>query len=519
MPNTRRRAAALGALAAASWANVALIDTWQTLFDPAHASATGARVSAESYWTALLVVLLAAAIGALAVWLSAGLSPRSRAVIGDVALVAALVQLSATLWRESGGMLTTLHAGLAHSHSAGWLLGGASALSVLALLLRHWRLCMEAGQRLLLVLSPFLVVTIGRAGLALRHADFGELDKTVLSRGIARPRKGPRVIIVVFDELDYTFAFGARPPQLQLPEFDRLRSQSVFATDVSPPAPATQLSLPSYILGQPVSSIAWQSSNSEGVHYRGQVAPKDIGVESTIFHDAATLGAPSELVGFYLPYCRWAFAALLERCSWRPLTWGGVFDGRVGLSAAVIRQLLALVAVGNRREHIARIEEITVAGERAVADKSRRLVFLHLPIPHSPPVWNAERGRYSLVRFDPSAYFDNLALADRVLGRLRAAIERGSSAEPTFLIVTSDHPWRYGPIHGAVGGKIPFIVRTPSAQRIEVTSHVDAVRLRALTTAFLNGKLQTAQDVATWLAEPASRDRSTVARTAATSRQ
>ncbi len=41
-------------------------------------------------------------------------------------------------------------------------------------------------------------------------------------------------------------------------------------------------------------------------------------------------------------------------------------------------------------------------------------VFLHLPVPHSPNIWNRMRGRFT--QRCGSSYLDSLALADRELG-------------------------------------------------------------------------------------------------------
>jgi len=487
---------------AASWANIALLDTWQGLFDLTRLAARGGRPSAEAYWTAVLVVFFAAAVGAFAVGIRQKVPRYVRIPLGDISLILALISISTVLWRLNGGVLPTVDAGLQLLSARERLGASIATLFAAALVWRHWRSCMRAGKNLLLLLSPFLIVTIGRASVAASKADFATLDGITPSVGIATARAGPRVVIIVFDELDYIYAFGARPERVHLPFFDQLRSESVFATNVSPPAGETGLSLPSYMFGRPITSVSWRPPHSVAVRYLGEPVPKNIDDELSIFSDAAQLGASSELVGSFLPYCRWSFAALLERCTWRPMTWGGVFDGPEGIGNSLIRQILALVVVGNRSAHIARIEQLTAASVRAVSDSTRRLIFLHLPIPHFPPVWDARHDRYSLLRISPRAYFDNLVLADNILSRIRIAIDRGATAEPTFLIVTSDHPWRYGPIDGRVGGKIPFFVRTPSAKRIEVSSHVDAVRLRALTSQLLDGKLTTAQAVASWLASP-----------------
>lgn len=500
MPSDRR-AVVVGALVAASGANIALLDTWQGLFVSANLSWLGKQQSMEAFLTAVLVVLLAAAIGAMSAGVRERVPLRVRQAIGDVGLLAAIFSISAVLWRVNGGMLTTVDTDLRSFGATGRVAAGLAGLLAMGVLARHWRRCMRAVRGLLLLLAPFLVVTLGRASVAMSRADFTEADRNVPSRGIAAPRAGPRVIIVVFDELDYTHAFQGRPADVHLPAFDQLRGQSVFATNVTPPADATDNSLPSYIAGESVTPAVVRRQYSREFRDRGKPgAARD---QSTIFHDAAQLGAPSELVGFYLPYCGWSFATLLERCTSLPFTWGGVFDGRVGIGASLVRQLLALAVVGNRMAQIARIEEATAASIRAISDSSRRLIFLHLPVPHFPPVWDARHGRYTVSQFSVGAYFDNLALADSVLARLLSAIDQSATAPPTFLIVTSDHPWRSGPIGGRVGGRIPFIVRAPSAEQIDVSSRVDAVRLRALTAQLLGGKLTTGRDVAEWLTSPA----------------
>lgn len=497
-----RRAVVVGALVAASWANIALLDTWRGLFVSANLSWLGKQQSMEAFFTAVLVVLLAAAIGAMSAGVRDRVPLRVRQTIGDVGLLAAFFSIGAVLWRVNGGMLTTVD--LRSLGVSGRVAAGLAGLLAIGVLAHHWRSCMRAVRGLLLLLAPFLVVTLGRASVAMSRADFTEVDRNVPSRGIAEPRAGPRVIIVVFDELDYTHAFPGRPADVHLPAFDQLRTQSVFATNVTPPADATEHSLPSYIAGESVTPAVVRRQYYRGFRDRGSPPPGAAPDQSTIFHDAAQLGAASELVGFYLPYCRWSFATLLERCTSLPFTWGGVFDGPVGIGASVVRQLLALAVVGNRMAQIDRIEEATAASIRAISDSSRRLIFLHLPVPHFPPVWDARHGRYTVSQFSEGAYFDNLALADSVLAQLLSAIDQSATAPPTFLIVTSDHPWRSGPIDGRVGGRIPFIVRAPSAEQIDVSSHVDAMRLRALTAQLLGGKLTTGRDVAEWLTSPAT---------------
>ncbi len=68
------------------------------------------------------------------------------------------------------------------------------------------------------------------------------------------PAGRPRVVWIIFDETDYRIAFEQRPGGVQLPAFDRLQAESLFATDAYSPADATLLSMPSLIIGRRVVS-------------------------------------------------------------------------------------------------------------------------------------------------------------------------------------------------------------------------------------------------------------------------
>ena len=46
----------------------------------------------------------------------------------------------------------------------------------------------------------------------------------------------PRVVWIVFDELDYRLSFPDRPSNLAMPHFDQLRAESIFAANAIPPA-------------------------------------------------------------------------------------------------------------------------------------------------------------------------------------------------------------------------------------------------------------------------------------------
>jgi len=67
-------------------------------------------------------------------------------------------------------------------------------------------------------------------------------------------------------------------------------------------------------------------------------------------------------------------------------------------------------------------------------------VFFHFSEPHSPNIWSRIHDDYT--QFCDSSYLDNLALTDRVLGNVIAALKASPRWDQTTLIVEGDHGWR-----------------------------------------------------------------------------
>jgi hypothetical protein len=88
---------------------------------------------------------------------------------------------------------------------------------------------------------------------------------------------------------------------------------------------------------------------------------------------------------------------------------------------------------------------------RAIAlatDRRYQLVYMHFPIPHLLGIWDRRENKYSTD--DRASYLDNVALADRTLGEIRAALEAfGNCGTRPVLLVTSDHPLRDQTIEAA----------------------------------------------------------------------
>jgi hypothetical protein len=113
-------------------------------------------------------------------------------------------------------------------------------------------------------------------------------------------------------------------------------------------------------------------------------------------------------------------------------------------------QLMTLPLVGHfrgarpgefqREEEIVRFSFLRTHALELAADRTAGLVLIHLPVPHPPAIYSRARGAFNAE--DSASYLDSLALADRTLGELRAALEQSGLWDRTAVLVSADHGWR-----------------------------------------------------------------------------
>ena len=135
-----------------------------------------------------------------------------------------------------------------------------------------------------------------------------------------------------------------------------------------------------------------------------------------------------------------------------------------------------------------------------VNDPQLGLVLLHLPVPHGPPIFDRASRQITALNLRKDWYFDNLLLADRVLGKIRDVMQRSGQWDTSALIVTSDHSLRpYMMAHPHATPLVPFMVKMPG-QKAGTTfdQPFNAEITRDLIGAILNGKV-TATNLSEWL--------------------
>jgi hypothetical protein len=225
-----------------------------------------------------------------------------------------------------------------------------------------------------------------------------------------------------------------------------------------------------------------------------------------VFSRARVFGYDTALIGWHLPYPR-VLGGSLGAADWRPSV---AYEQTRGdtISQALRNQWGSLAPpVHVRRLFAQRFAELGDLAIRTATDSRFGLVLLHLPLPQAPGIYDRATGRLTPWNFSgvEAEYLDNLALADRVVGKLRRGLDRARLGDRTWIVVSSDRWWRGSKrADGQVDHRVPFLVRPPDGGR---ATHVD-VAFNTLGThdvvlAILRGSISDTSAAAAWLARQA----------------
>lgn len=269
----------------------------------------------------------------------------------------------------------------------------------------------------------------------------------------AAPRNHPLLVWIVFDELSYDQAFGHRSHDLQLPNFDALREQSMLYTAAQPIGAQTVKVIPSLFSGHVIDDYRFGFNNSFKVHYSGVRGWHPLDGSGTVFADAQRLGWRTAVVGWYNPYCTiygsaidQCYAMNLDRLDGDMAQRDGFWRNTYSPLASMVREVKSAQrddrdsCTYDVRQRLNTFRDLQAHSLQLLRSDQADFVFLHLPVPHSPNIWSRDANDY--VTFCDSSYLDNLALADRTLGQILTQLESSPRWKDTTVIVQGDHSWR-----------------------------------------------------------------------------
>jgi hypothetical protein len=471
-----------GYLIALSFANLCYLPTWKRLLGLRQAAEFGMKnlPNRGEYAAAVCGVLLFAAV-------LAGLDAIFRRAPGllqglQLPLAFALIAMSVQPWW----------------HRLSIAVIGLVFLAVMALLARYHQPIRRSAAPVLLALLPFCAVTFG-ASLYQAATRTGFSDPPHATR--LDHAQGPRVLWIIFDEWDQRLTFDARPAGLALPAIDRLRGESLFATNALPPAEATILSMPSLIAGRMVRNATPIDAQTMIMEYTDGTRQR-FGDEPNLFSEVRRAGMNAAVYGWDLPYCR-AFAEFLSDCWWQEMdaTWN---SGGATFASALLTQPRALFETSlfspfgqslTVLKHRRTYEELLQRSKQVAIDSSVQLALVHFDIPHPPYFYDRASGQMTRAN-SLSGYPDALALVDRTIAELRAHMEQNS-----VILLSSDHFYRASPlVNGVRDRRVPFLIHFPGQSTgLSYARPFNTVLTHDLILALLHSEITSASATENWL--------------------
>jgi hypothetical protein len=383
-----------------------------------------------------------------------------------------------------------------------------------------------------LTLSPLLLLTfiLGIGGTLTNHPEDETPIENQLSAIPAREKSTvkSRVVWIIFDEFDYAVPFEKRA--VSLPEFEKFKQISLFATNAIPPAYTTRDATASLLTGKKIEASEAVSNDDLALKFGEEKA--NFSQIPNLFRSVKALQGETAVIGWLHPYCR-VFAEDLSVCQWQSVDTYCDFE-RQPLRKIMFRQFqnifismpfgarLNAIIDNNLSEsaedsgYLKRHFEIMNATKSVIGNPKIDLAFIHLPFPHPPYYFNAEKGEFSSPQTKKmslqNSYFDNLVLTDRMLGEIRKTLEDNNLWEDSTIIVSSDHQWRVNIYQNDLsekerqitGGKedarVPFFLKLKGQKETAIYDKpFNTVILHDLILAIMKGEVSTVNEAQTWL--------------------
>jgi len=344
-------------------------------------------------------------------------------------------------------------------------LAGILTLASVVCIVRWRRKIPRAIEICVFALSPLVLVTFGQATWSLVNyqALTARFNPPLASR-LPGHKVTARVVWLLFDEFDQQLGFDERPASLSMPEFDRFRAQSIYATQATPVGSDTSLAMPALITGKRVAESAPSGPASLRLTLADNGGSVNWASQSSLFAEGRSAGYNAAVVGFYHPYCR-IMESSLTTCSsfgsyFIPQVWTlapgfSLVETMVAEAALILGEIPVVnffqiesrvlnhfknIGVKQRRLAIDVYNGVMKAAVKVVADGDMGLVLIHLPVPHPPFLYDRRKGSMPGGTY---SYLDNLALADRALGELRVVMENAGLWENSTVLVAADHWYRH----------------------------------------------------------------------------
>jgi len=358
---------------------------------------------------------------------------------------------------------------------------------------------------LLLIFVPLVAVTAGQAAwkaVELSNAEDQVKDRVKVPIPDASSPVKQRVLVLLMDELDLRLAFTGKAKGIELPEFDRFRSQALFSWEAYSHSKNTREAVPSILSGTVMRQVKPSGIGDFEVlpEHQSEAGLKAWREFPNLFKQARDFGARTAIIGYYHPYCR-IFIHEYEFCTWFSVN-TYAFQASDSLFGELYSQWLGNTLLFKRINGVRTFRAIQSESLAMAPDSRYDLVYIHASIPHGPNIYDRKSNRLTLFKIGKDGYFDNLVLADRYLGQVRRAMEANGTWESTAILITSDHEWRHVYLYDSLRvRKVPYVLKMPGQTEGEdFREPFSAFQVtRELVLEIMSGRLSRLGEVVEWL--------------------
>jgi hypothetical protein len=206
-------------------------------------------------------------------------------------------------------------------------------------------------------------------------------------------------------------------------------------------------------------------------------------------HDEKYRSKESNSISKYLDFIKWNS---LESLKYFPL-WDRLFVRR--------RSGSDLENSSSNPKYASYEEQVKVSVKRSASVSSHPgfdLVFIHLPFPHSPFIYNHESKSFN----GNGSYRSNLSLMDRTLGEIRQSMKKAGLWDDSIIIISSDHS-RRPPLNEMKKldfrkyvSRIPFMVKMKNqSESAQFDDPINTVITSDMILGIFENKIETPEDL------------------------
>lgn len=358
-------------------------------------------------------------------------------------------------------------------------------------------------KKAVLLLTPFVLMIFGQAIMMMGKDFQNDVNYQYVNPAATQKppffqqdKSSPRILWLLFDEMDQRLTFDQRPKYVKLPEFDRFKEQAFYAVNVKQAGKNTGRAVPSLFTGKLVKKTGKNGPSEFLITYEGESKPVKMSQEPDIFTEVKELGFNTALSGNGHPYSR-VMGHKIDFCEWYDDDM--ILSPDASLLENISNQLRYLSPFDRGQRGRMLHSKLFKDAQKLAVDPDYQLIFIHFAIPHAPRI----NKKWGLVNITQWGYFGNLELADQTFGILRKSMEEQGFWDNTVILVTSDHQWRKSNrIDGKKDPRVPFILKLPGEKDgVVYKPSFNAVLTKEILIGILKKDIRTYNDLTKWLNE------------------